>query len=197
MKKCNGQSVNRRHYPKKPKRLPKPLSADVEKRIFSQLPDDWFGVMHRLALVTGLRVHEMLNCRRGAIDLDAMTIRVVGMSNKARIVYFGEAFKCILINYIEQHPAEKGCDLLFQHKGRGYSLIHFGRKIRTFCKMLGIKYTFRQLRNAFAINQIEAGAGMKIEALQKIMGRDSIETFTKYVKYVKSNKRKKQKRTVK
>ena len=63
------KTVNERHYPKKTKRLPRPLSADVEKRIFFQLPDNWFGVVHRLALVTGLRVHEMLNCRRGLIDL--------------------------------------------------------------------------------------------------------------------------------
>ena len=194
MKKCNGQSVNRRHYPKKPKRLPKPLSADVEKRIFSQLPDDWFGVMHRLALVTGLRVHEMLNCRRGAIDLDVMTIRVVGMSDKAKIVCFGEAFKHILKNYIEQHPAEKGCDLLFQHKGRGYSLDYFRRKIRAFCKRIGIKYTFRQLRDTFATKQI-IKAGRKVEDLQKIQCiPNSIDRF---MKYVKGNKQKKQKRTVK
>ena len=104
--------------------------------------------------------------------MDAMTIRVVGMRDKERIVYFGEALKNILINYIEQHPAEKGCDLLFQHNGQGYSLDYLRKK------------------------QI-IKAEMKVEDLQEIMGTDNIDRFMKYVKYVKSNNRKKQKRTVK
>ena len=168
------KTVNGRHYPKQPKRLPRPLSADIVKKVFAQLPDNWFGMMHRLALATGVRVSEALNCLRSSIDMDAMTIRVVGMSDKERIVYFSEAFRCILINYIEQHPAEKGCDLLFQHDGQGYSFGHFVREIRTFCKRIGIKYVFRQLRYTFATELIKAG--MKVEALQQILGYESIAT---------------------
>ena len=59
MKKCHRQSMNKKHYPKKPEWLPRPLMVAVEKRIFSQLPDNWFGMAHRLALVTGMRVYVM------------------------------------------------------------------------------------------------------------------------------------------
>ena len=192
MKKCSTQPMNKRHNSKQPKRLSRSLSADAVKKIFAKLTNDWFGMMHRLALATGMRVHEMLNCLRSSIDWVAMTIRVIGKGDKERIVYFDEEFKHILKNYIEQHSAEKGCDLLFQNKGQGYSLCYFGGKANTFCKRIGIRYTFHQLRHTFATEQIKAG--MKGEVLQKILGHESIVT-PKYVK--KSNEQKKRKRTVK
>jgi len=107
-------------------------------------------------------------------NLDAMTIRVISKCDKERIVYLGEAIKCILENYIERCPAEKGCDLLFQRDGKGYSLCYFVRKIRTFCKRIGIKYTFHQLRRFFLINQIEAKA---LDNLQMMIGTDDINMF--------------------
>ena len=166
--------VKKRHNTKKTKWPPRVLSANVANKIFVKLPGDWFGVMHQLALTTGMRIHEMLNCRRGLIDLDAMTIRVISKCDKERIVYLGEAIKCILENYIERCPAEKGCDLLFQRDGKGYSLCYFVRKIRTFCKRIGIKYTFHQLRRFFLINQIEAKA---LDNLQMMIGTDDINMF--------------------
>jgi site-specific recombinase XerD len=120
------QAVLPRLYFKEDDALPRSLSLQTCTLVVAALrarPRPAAHVAAVAAIVSlecGLRVGELVNLTRRNIADGTKTIRIdLGKGRKDRVVPISDRAAQELRNWIESHPAEKGCDAVFQHKDRG------------------------------------------------------------------------------
>ncbi len=182
--------------PKKPKHLPNCLSEEEIDRLL-EVPDltSPSGIRDRAMLETmyssGLRVSELLNLKRGQVNLNKCIITVFGKGAKERKVPIAEyAVEYIkkYINEVRNKSEFKKSDYLFLNRsGKPLSRIYFFKKVREYAELAGIETTIspHTLRHSFATHLLNHGAQLRM--VQGMLGHTNIATTQIYT-HVSSEK---------
>lgn len=148
------------------------------------------GTRNRAMLETlyacGLRVSELINLKLTNMFLDVGFVKVVGKSDKERLVPIGEeAIKHIQF-YVDTdrkklkiHPDHENIVFL-NRRGKGLTRVMIFYLIKDYAKAAGIEKTIspHTFRHSFATHLIEGGADLK--AVQDMLGHESITTTEIY-----------------
>jgi site-specific recombinase XerD len=119
--------------PRVERKLIRPLSMDQLQLLLKQ-PNQKRYDEHRLWTImvlifdTGLRISELINLRKDAIDFQAGTMRVMGKGGKERQVPFGINSKHALWNYMARRGDIPGQDLFFVSRFGGRCCRYLLRK---------------------------------------------------------------------
>lgn len=182
--------------PKKPKHLPNCLSEEEIDKLL-ETPDltSPSGIRDRAMLETmyssGLRVSELLNLKRGQVNLNKCIITVFGKGAKERKVPIAEyAVEYIkkYINEVRNKSEFKKSDYLFLNKsGNPLSRVYFFKKVREYAELAGIEMTIspHTLRHSFATHLLNHGAQLRM--VQGMLGHTNIATTQIYT-HVSSEK---------
>lgn len=182
--------------PKKPKHLPNCLSEEEIDKLL-EVPDltSPSGIRDRAMLETmyssGLRVSELLNLKRGQVNLNKCIITVFGKGAKERKVPIAEyAVEYIkkYINEVRNKSEFKKSDYLFLNKsGNPLSRVYFFKKVREYAELAGIEMTIspHTLRHSFATHLLNHGAQLRM--VQGMLGHTNIATTQIYT-HVSSEK---------
>ena len=182
--------------PKKPKHLPNCLSEEEIDRLL-EAPDltSPSGIRDRAMLETmyssGLRVSELLNLKRGQVNLNKCIITVFGKGAKERKVPIAEyAVEYIkkYINEVRNKSEFKKSDYLFLNRsGNPLSRVYFFKKVREYAELAGIEMTIspHTLRHSFATHLLNHGAQLRM--VQGMLGHTNIATTQIYT-HVSSEK---------
>ena len=171
--------------------LPKTLT---EKEVESLLaaPDVAlpFGLRDRAMLellyASGLRVSELVQLPRDAVDLEAGILRVSGKGGRERLVPFGASAGDWVRRYLrEGRPAldRKGrAELFLSARGTGMTRQRFWQLIEGYGRKAGIrrKLAPHAVRHAFATHLLDRGADLR--ALQMMLGHADISTTQIYTR---------------
>lgn len=182
--------------PKKPKHLPNCLSEEEIDKLL-ETPDltSPSGIRDRAMLETmyssGLRVSELLNLKRGQVNLNKCIITVFGKGAKERKVPIAEyAVEYIkkYINEVRNKSEFKKSDYLFLNRsGNPLSRVYFFKKVREYAELAGIEMTIspHTLRHSFATHLLNHGAQLRM--VQGMLGHTNIATTQIYT-HVSSEK---------
>ena len=182
--------------PKKPKHLPNCLSEEEIDRLL-EAPDmeSPSGIRDRAMLETmyasGLRVSELINLKRGQVNLTKGIITVLGKGAKERKVPIAEYaidFIRKYVNEVRNKSEHKNSEYLFLNRsGDKLSRIYFFKQVRKYAELAGIEMTIspHTLRHSFATHLLNHGAQLRM--VQGMLGHTNIATTQIYT-HVSSEK---------
>ena len=173
--------------PKGEKRLPTFLTVDeVVKLVEAPGSDNVYESRDRAVLELlyscGLRVSELVGVNLNDLDLESMSVKVLGKGNKERLVPLGSkassAIKIYLIQRLDLKPKE---DYLFVNsRGGRLTTRSIDRIIKKYAAISGIPKNISPhvLRHTFATHLL--GGGADLRAIQEILGHKSLSTTQRY-----------------
>ncbi len=175
--------------PKKPFHLPTLISfEDVEKLLNAPNleKDDEIRdkAMLELMYASGLRVSELLNVKKGDIDLNQNIITIMGKGAKQRKVPFGEFASDYIRKYLTEvrnkNINSKSQYLFLSKYGEPLSRQYFFKRIKKYAAIAGIKENIspHTLRHCFATHLLENGADLRV--VQEMLGHTNIATTQIY-----------------
>jgi integrase/recombinase XerD len=167
--------------PKKPKRLPRVLTADEFRRFYKVVDaaeDVQHALMLRLLFYTAVRVSELCGILVADVDLEACKIRVnLGKGSKDRFVLFGKGFATALRTHIAAHPQNRW---LFQTKRCGkFSTRRIQQVVKSYADKAQVPCTPHTFRHQ-AITWLTRNSGMADAEIQLISGHARRETLEIY-----------------
>ena len=176
--------------PKKPERLPRPLTEGDSKKLLSAVkndPDteDWVRARD-LAVITllygaGLRINEALSLNYEDQPKED-TLRLIGKGNKERLVPILPVIKSALKDYLKQCPYSfEDDDPLFRGKrGQRLGARQIQERLMDLRRQLGLPETAtpHALRHSFATHLL--GAGGDLRTIQELLGHASLSTTQRY-----------------
>ncbi len=177
--------------PKMDRRIPEVLTYEEIQEMLSAIDlSHPQGTRNRAMLETlyacGLRVSELINLKLTNMFLDVGFIKVVGKSDKERLVPIGEEAIKHINFYLETdrkqqkiHPDHENIVFL-NRRGKGLTRVMIFYLIKDLAKAAGIQKTIspHTFRHSFATHLIEGGADLK--AVQDMLGHESITTTEIY-----------------
>ena len=167
--------------------------AQVEALLDAPDTDTPLGLRDRamleLVYASGLRVSELVLLKTFQLSLNDGVLRVMGKSNKERLVPFGEVARIWLERYLAEARPDilggKQTDELFitsrgETAGRAMSRVMFWMLVRKYALAADIHVTLspHTLRHAFATHLLNHGADLR--AVQLLLGHADISTTTIY-----------------
>ncbi len=173
--------------PKGEKRLPTFLTVDeVVKLVETPGSDNAYESRDRAILELlyscGLRVSELVGINLNDLDLESMSVKVLGKGNKERLVPLGSkassAIKIYLIQRLDLKPKE---DYLFVNsRGGRLTTRSIDRIIKKYAAISGIPKNISPhvLRHTFATHLL--GGGADLRAIQEMLGHKSLSTTQRY-----------------
>jgi len=168
-------------------RLPKPLplhlrDEDVD-RFFSAITKDRDLAMFTIMLRCGLRVQEVADLTKDAIDMQTRRLVVhSGKGSKGRVTYLSDDANEALQRYLQQRSSsrikkvflvEKGT-----HKGKPISVRGIKKRIEYYAKKSGVKISCHRLRHTMATQLLNADTDLVV--IQSLLGHSNITTTEKY-----------------
>lgn len=170
--------------------LPDVLAVDDVVRILDAPPaDDPIGIRDRAILELlydcGLRVSELVGLDSERVDLDALTVRVIGKGNRERRVPMGEEARERLHRY-RSGPRlawtagrPTGAEFVGR-RGRRMSREAVWAMVRRWTGVAGVseRVTPHTFRHSFATHLLEGGADLRV--VQALLGHASISTTQLY-----------------
>ena len=182
--------------PKKPKHLPNCLTEE-EIDALLEVPDlsTPSGIRDRAMLETmyasGLRVSELLNLKRGQVNLNKCIITVFGKGAKERKVPIAEYAVEYINKYIKEvrnkSEYKKSEYLFLNRSGEPISRVYFFKQVRKYAELAGIDMVIspHTLRHSFATHLLNRGAQLRM--VQGMLGHTNIATTQIYT-HVSSEK---------
>ncbi len=173
--------------PKGEKKLPTFLTVDeVVKLVETPGSDNAYESRDRAILELlyscGLRVSELVGINLQDLDLDSMSVKVLGKGNKERIVPLGSKAENALKTYLNQRLDLKPKDdqLFVNSKGGRLSTRSVDRIIKKYAVLSGIPKNISPhvLRHTFATHLL--GGGADLRAIQEMLGHKSLSTTQRY-----------------
>jgi integrase len=169
------------HPDKKPKRLPRVLTADEFRRFYKivdQAEDVQHALMLRLLFYTGVRVSELCSIQVADVDLENCKVFVnQGKGSKDRYVLFGKSFATALRTHVAAHPANRW---LFQTRRCGrFSTRRVQQVVKLYAERAQVNATPHTFRHQ-AITWLTKHSGMADAELQLITGHAKRETLAIY-----------------
>lgn len=164
-----------------PRRIPKYLPLDELKLLINAPYKNYIHhkLMMKFASLCGLRASEVLNLRKGDINLDMKEIDVnQGKGGKDRKVIIPSA---LFIEELKEYTSElEFDDLLFGIS----STSTLTMMVKRYAKAIGIErnVNFHMLRHSFAVHSIKAGVSLR--SVQKSLGHSSMSTTAIYLDLV-------------
>ncbi len=166
---------------KKPKRLPRVLTADEFRRFYrvvDQAEDVQHGLMLRLLFYTAVRVSELCNIKVSDVDLEGCKIRINrGKGAKDRYVLFGKSFATALRTHLAAHPSN--CWLFQTRRHTRFSVRRVQQIVRQYAERAGVKATPHTFRHQ-AITWLTKHSGLADAELQLITGHARRDTLAVY-----------------
>ncbi|MGZ5351517.1 MAG: site-specific tyrosine recombinase XerD [Actinomycetota bacterium] len=185
--------------PKRPRRLPRPLSVDDVTRLLAQPdPGDAAGLRDRAVLETlygaGVRISELVGLDVDDVDLEDGSVRVFGKGSKERDVPLGryarDAISAYLTRVRPQLATARSRSALFLN-------LRGGRLTRQGCAGILAKHAAaarigrgvspHTLRHSFATHLLEGGADVRV--VQELLGHASVATTQVYTLVTKEHLR--------
>ena len=168
-----------------PRPLPRALREDQVDRFFDVIKSKRDWAMFRLMLRCGLRVEEVANLTRGAIDLKQRKLMVLnGKGSKDRVVYVSDDAADALDTYLKlrRHCRMKKVFLVEKgnYKGKPISVRGIQKRIEYYAKKSGVSICCHRLRHTMATQLLDAEA--EVETIQDLLGHNWITTTQRYCK---------------
>lgn len=168
---------------KVPKIVKKPFSDKEIELLRIECTDTRDRAIFETLLSTGCRVTELSGMNRSELDMANNSIIALGKGNKERLVYFSDAAKVRISNYLETRNDSN--DALFVSSTiRNGMFIRLGKSsIETIMRKLGARAGVEnchphRFRRTMATNAIKRG--MPIEQVQKLLGHEDLKTTMRY-----------------
>jgi site-specific recombinase XerD len=172
--------------------LPKKLSQDQVRTLFTQITNPLDHALYLLILRCGLRVSEVARLRRSDLDWEQQSLRIdQGKGRKDRVVYVSADALAALRTCLAIRPAAVPGEVLFWNQKRPHRALSskgMQKKMERYAKAAGIKASCHSLRHTFASNLLEEGA--EVISIKELLGHASMESSERYAKL--SNQRVKQ-----
>jgi len=172
--------------------LPKKLSQDQVRTLFTQITNPLDHALYLLMLRCGLRVSEVARLRRSDLDWEQQSLRIdQGKGRKDRVVYVSADALAALRRCLALRPATVPGEVLFWNQKRPHRALSskgMQKKMERYAKAAGIKASCHSLRHTFASNLLEEGA--EVLSIKELLGPASMESSERYAKL--SNQRVKQ-----
>jgi len=172
--------------PRRPKRLPEVLSVEEVEAILDAAPSPKYRAAFMLCYGAGLRTDEVVHLLPRHIDSQRMLIRVEqGKGKKDRTVMLSQSLLEELRSCWRRYAPK--CYLLEgKHPGQPIAATSIQRAFRAACRKAGVlkHVTPRSLRHAFATHLVEAGT--RLQAVQALLGHQSLNTTTVYAHLAKT-----------
>ncbi len=172
--------------------LPKKLSQDQVRTLFTQITNPLDHALYLLILRCGLRVSEVARLRRSDLDWEQQSLRIdQGKGRKDRVVYVSADALAALRTCLAIRPAAVPGEVLFWNQKRPQRALSskgMQKKMERYAKAAGIKASCHSLRHTFASNLLEEGA--EVISIKELLGHASMESSERYAKL--SNQRVKQ-----
>ena len=172
--------------------LPKKLSQDQVRLLFTQITNPLDHALYLLILRCGLRVSEVARLRRSDLDWEQQSLRIdQGKGRKDRVVYVSADALAALRTCLAVRPAAVPEEVVFWNQKRPHRALSskgMQKKMERYAKAAGIKASCHSLRHTFASNLLEEGA--EVISIKELLGHASMESSERYAKL--SNQRVKQ-----
>jgi integrase/recombinase XerD len=140
--------------------------------------------MMEVMYASGLRVSELLNLKKGDVDLTQGVVKVLGKGGKKRFVPIGE----YALSYLDQYLTKVRSKPLLMHSPfvflsryhKPLSRQFFFKRIQAYGRQLDLSYPIspHTLRHSFATHLLENGASLK--SVQTMLGHASVVTTQIY-----------------
>jgi len=172
--------------PRRPQRLPEVLSPEEVESIIEAAPSLKYKAVFMLCYGSGLRTDEVVHLEPQHVDSQRMLIRVErGKGNKDRQVLLPKSLLEELRRCWKTYRPQR---YLIEGKvpGQPIAATSIQRAFRAACKKAGVlkHVTPRSLRHAFATHLVEAGT--RLQAVQALLGHQSLNTTTVYAHLAKT-----------
>jgi site-specific recombinase XerD len=172
------------HFLRRGRPLPKQLSQDQVRTLFTRITHPRDYALALLMLRCGLRVSEVARLRLADLDWEQQSLRIdQGKGRKDRMVYLSADARVALRTCLALRPAVVPDGLVFWNQKRPHRALSskgIQKKIERSAKAAGIKASCHSLRHTFASNLLEAGA--EVIAIKELLGHASIESSERYAK---------------
>jgi site-specific recombinase XerD len=172
--------------------LPKKLSQDQVRTLFTQITNPLDHALYLLILRCGLRVSEVARLRRSDLDWEQQSLRIdQGKGRKDRVVYVSADALAALRTCLAVRPAAVPGEVVFWNQKRPQRALSskgMQKKMERYAKAAGIKASCHSLRHTFASNLLEEGA--EVISIKELLGHASMESSERYATL--SNQRVKQ-----
>jgi site-specific recombinase XerD len=172
--------------------LPKQLSQEQVRTLFTQITNPLDHALYLLILRCGLRVSEVARLRRSDLDWEQQSLRIdQGKGRKDRVVYISADALAALRTCLAVRPTAVPGEVLFWNQKRPHRALSskgMQKKMERYAKAAGIKASCHSLRHTFASNLLEEGA--EVISIKELLGHASMEASERYAKL--SNQRVKQ-----
>jgi len=179
--------------PRLPKILPSFLGQEEAASMVGLPQGDAFPALRDRAILellyaSGMRVSELVGLNDDQLDMDQLTVRVLGKGKKERIVLFGSFASRALLDYrnakiqlkLESIDDHGQVPVFVSIRGKRLSSRDVQRLVASL--RLGLKTNRRvtphTLRHTFATHLLERGADLR--AIQELLGHESLATTQKY-----------------
>jgi integrase/recombinase XerD len=172
--------------PRRPQRLPEVLSVQEVEAILEAAPRLKYKAAFMLCYGSGLRTDEVVHLEPHHVDSKRMLIRVErGKGNKDRQVVLSERLLLELRRCWKTYRPQR---YLIEGKvpGQPIAATSIQRAFRAACQKASVlkHVTPRSLRHAFATHLVEAGT--RLQAVQALLGHQSLNTTTVYAHLAKT-----------
>lgn len=179
-------NVARLPKPRRSVRLPEILSSDEIEAILENTSSLKYRAAFMLCYASGLRTEEVTHLEPHHVDAERGVLLVRrGKGDKDRLVVLPERLLLTLREcWRKYHPVKYIIE--GKHPGKPISATSIQRAFHTACHRAGIhkKVTPRSLRHAFATHLVERGT--RLQAVQALLGHQSLNTTTIYVRLAKN-----------
>lgn len=168
--------------PKTSKRLPEFVpEADMAKLNTNDLfGDDFEGLRNRLIITmfyfTGMRLSELVGLTLQSVDVDSMTIKVMGKGSKERIIPIHPELKDMVVEYLEERNKKFSDTVSFFVTPKGkpvYPKLVY-RVVNHYLTLITPlqKRSPHVLRHSFATHLLNKGADLN--AIKELLGHSSL-----------------------
>jgi len=173
---------------KSAKRLPQFVRENEMLVILDNIDfdDDFIGSRDKLIMEilygTGIRLSELLNLKCNDINLNNLTIKVLGKRNKERIIPISESLKEVISNYnkVKQQSVNSEKYLLITKSGKKCYAMVIYRTVKKYLTALAKveKNSPHVLRHTFATHLLNKGADLN--AVKDLLGHSSLAATQVY-----------------
>ena len=172
--------------PRKPYRLPEILSQQEVSAIIDAAPSLKYRTAFMLCYGAGLRTEEVIRLEPRHIDAERKVIRIErGKGDKDRVVLLPARLLDALRESWKKYRPKRYL-IEGKHAGHAVAATSIQRSFHAACKKAGIlkPVTPRSFRHAFATHLVENGT--RLQAVQALLGHQSLNTTTIYVRLAKN-----------
>ena len=167
-----------------PELLPRAIPTEDMNALLAAINTIRDRVLILLLLRTGMRIGELLNVKVADIILPERKILLyVGEKNyQGRVVYYSEDAERALREWLQTRDEQREY-LFYSPSKETLSYVAAWMVMRKILERAGLSgkgYSLHSLRHTFATDMLNAG--LRLEALQKLLGHQSIEITLRYAK---------------